>query len=178
MTEISMSWNKKVSLREIAMFYENKLRELQGKQDAMINNLNEQISRFREKIQELNGKITEYEKQINEGKEVIAKQMDHHRDVLDLFTSTDEERMTSLLRQLVNEIRPLIDRDYEKTVHDLNQRLKEITYELSERIDEEIERTINDIVDKKHHIFKVAKVDAETARHIFEGVNDDKRFYL
>ena len=157
MTEISMSWNKKVSLREIAMFYEEKLRELQGKYDAMINNLNEQISRFREKIQELDCKIAEYE-----------RQMDHHRDVLDLFTSTDDERMTSLIKQLVNEIKPqiydyfekLAYRDYEKAVRDINQRFKEV---------------INDVVDKKHHIIQVVNVDAETARYIFERENDDNR---
>ena len=172
MTDISMSWNKKVSLREIAMFYENKLRELQGKQDAMINNLNEQISLLQAKIKELDGKIAEYE-----------KQMDKHKEVLDLFTSTDNERMTYLLRQLVNEIKPpiydyfgkLIDRNYETIAGDINRRLKEITYDLSKRIDEEVEGTINNVVDKKHRIFKVVNVDAETARHIFEGENDDNR---
>ena len=157
MTDISMSWNKKVSLREIAMFYENKLRELQGKQDAMINNLNEQISRLQEKTQELDGKIAEY-----------TKQMDKHQEVLDLFTSTDDERMTSLIKQLVNEIKPqiydyfgkLIERDYEKAVRDINQRFKEV---------------INDVVDKKHHIIQVVNVDAETARYILEEGNDDNR---
>ena len=157
MTEISMSWNKKVSLREIAMFYEDKLRELQGKYDAMINNLNEQISRLQEKTQELDGKIAEY-----------TKQMDKHQEVLDLFTSTDDERMTSLIKQLVNEIKPqiydyfgkLIERDYEKAVRDINQRFKEV---------------INDVVDKKHHIIQVVNVDAETARYILEEGNDDNR---
>ena len=175
MADISMSWNKKVSLREIAMFYEDKLRELQGKQDAMINNLNEQISSLQEKIKELDSKIAEYE-----------KQMDKDEEVLDLFTSTDNERMTSLLRQLVNEIKPpiydyfekLINQNYEMIVGDINRRLKEIAYSLSKRIDEEIERKINDVVDKKHHIIQVVNVDAETARHIFEGVNDDKPSYL
>ena len=57
MTDISMSWNKKVSMREVAMFYEDKLRELRGKQDAMINDLNEQIPRLQEKIRELDGEL-------------------------------------------------------------------------------------------------------------------------
>ena len=172
MSDISASWNKKVSMREVAMFYEDKLRELQGKQDAMINDLNEQISRLQEKIKELDGKIAEY-----------TKLMDKHEEVLDLFTSTDNERMTSLLRQLVNEIKPpiydyfekLINQNYEMTVGDINRRLKEITSDLSKRIDEEVEGTINNVVDKKHRIFKVVNVDVETARHIFEGGNDDNR---
>ena len=150
--------------------------------DAMINNLNEQILRLQEKTKELDGKIAEYE-----------KQMDHHRDVLDLFTSTDNERIASLTRQLVNKITPpiydylgkLAERDYEIIVDDIDQRLKEITYELSEQIDEnvvdlnqkikgiaynlskqideEVEQKILSVIAKKHNIIRV------------EGENDDNR---
>ena len=153
--------------------------------DAMINDLDEQILHLQQKIKELDGKIAEYE-----------KQMDQHKEALDLFTSTDNERIASLTRQLVNKITPpiydylgkLADRDYEIIVDDIDQRLKEITYELSEQIDEnvvdlnqkikeiahnlseqideEIERKINDVVVKKHNIMRV------------EGGNDDKPFYL
>ena len=173
MVDIFMSWNKKVAMREVAMFYEDKLRELQGKQDAMINDLNEQISRLQEKIKELDGKIVEYE-----------KQMDKHEEVLDLFTSTDNERMTYLLRQLVNEIKPpiydyfgkLIDRNYDTIAGDINRRLKEIAYNLSKQIDEEVEQKILSVIAKKH-IIKVVNVDAETARRV-EGGNDDKPLYL
>ena len=133
--------------------------DISWNKDAMINDLNKQILRLQEKIKELDGKIAEYEK----------------------LTSTYEERMTSLLTQLVNEIKPpiydyfekLIDQNYKTIADDFNQRLKGMAHLLSEIIDEQVERRVHDAIAKKHTI-KVVNVDAETARRV-EGENDDNR---
>jgi predicted metal-dependent hydrolase len=149
MTDISMSWNKKVSLREIAMFYENKLRELQGKQDAMINNLNEQHSRLQEKMKELDGKVAEYQ-----------KQMDKDEEVLDLFTSTSKERVESLLRKLADEIRlDVVNRleKHEKLIEQRQEKYEKLIDQREERgyqtfirvADVEIRRKVRDVIDEE-----------------------------
>lgn len=157
--------------------------------DAMINDLNEQILRLQEKIKELDGKVAEYEKRI-----------DKHEEVLDLFTSTDEERVYSLLVKLVDEIRldvedyfkKFINRNYKMLVDNLKRKLKESVYTLSKRIDKEVKQRVDTIVeaiaeeyrifdvvnvdaDFKDSEFKVATMDAETVRRIIEGENDDNR---
>lgn len=53
MDEIKMSWEKKVSMREIAQFYEDKLRDLDAKQSKMISELNKQIADFEAGINDL-----------------------------------------------------------------------------------------------------------------------------
>jgi len=55
--EISMSWNKKVSLKEIAQFYENKLRELDAKQNMLEQETERTLQRIGQKAQELENSI-------------------------------------------------------------------------------------------------------------------------
>ena len=52
--EIKMSWEKKVSMREIAQFYEDKLRELDGKYQFLTEQLEKSIPKIRSEINELN----------------------------------------------------------------------------------------------------------------------------
>ena len=44
--EIRLSWEKKVSMREIAQFYEDKIREIQGKNDALNSSLTIQLEKM------------------------------------------------------------------------------------------------------------------------------------
>ncbi len=163
--------------------------DISWNKDAMINDLNKQILRLQEKIKELDGKVAEY-----------TKRMDKHEKVLDLFTSTDEERVYSLLVKLVDEIRPdvedyfkkFINRNYKMLVDNLKRKLRESVYTLSKRMDKEVKQRVDTIVeaiaeeyrifnvvnmdaDFKDAEFKVATMDAETVRRIIEGENDDNR---
>lgn len=47
MNELKLSWEKKVSMREIAQFYEDKLRELQAKNDILNSLLEAQLEKTR-----------------------------------------------------------------------------------------------------------------------------------
>jgi hypothetical protein len=47
MNELKLSWEKKVSLREIAQFYEDKLRDLQAKNDILSSSLEIQLEKTR-----------------------------------------------------------------------------------------------------------------------------------
>ena len=47
MNELKLSWEKKVSMREIAQFYEDKLRELQAKNDLLSSSLGIQLEKMR-----------------------------------------------------------------------------------------------------------------------------------
>jgi len=51
--ELKMSWNKKVSLREIAQFYEDRLRELDAKQNNLINQIDDRLKSLESKIDSL-----------------------------------------------------------------------------------------------------------------------------
>jgi len=57
--ELRMSWNKKVSLREITQFYEDKLRELDAKQTKLIEDINKKEAEFESKMQVLENSIEE-----------------------------------------------------------------------------------------------------------------------
>jgi DNA-binding transcriptional MerR regulator len=60
--EISMSWNKKVSLKEIAQFYENKLRELDAKQNMLEQEIEKALQKIGQKTQELENSIENIKK--------------------------------------------------------------------------------------------------------------------
>jgi len=51
--ELRMSWNKKVSMREIAQFYEDRLRELDAKQNKLINQIDAKLESLESKIDSL-----------------------------------------------------------------------------------------------------------------------------
>jgi len=57
--ELRMSWNKKVSLREITQFYEDKLRELDAKQTKLMEDVNKKEAEFESKMQILKNSIEE-----------------------------------------------------------------------------------------------------------------------
>jgi len=72
--EISMSWNKKVSLKEIAQFYENKLRELDAKQNMLEQEIDKALQKIGQKTQELENSIENIKRfvdKINETQEYI-----------------------------------------------------------------------------------------------------------
>jgi len=72
--EISMSWNKKVSLKEIAQFYENKLRELDAKQNMLEQEIENALQKIGQKTQELENSIENIKKFVdglNETQEYI-----------------------------------------------------------------------------------------------------------
>ena len=53
MDNLKLSWEKRISMREVATFYEDRIRELDGKFQNLTIQMDEQIARFEEKIKEL-----------------------------------------------------------------------------------------------------------------------------
>jgi len=77
--EISMSWNKKVSLKEIAQFYENKLRELDAKQNMLEQEIERALQKIGQKTQELENSIENIKKfvdKLNETQKFIENLKD------------------------------------------------------------------------------------------------------
>jgi len=77
--ELRMSWNKKVSMREIAQFYEDKLRELDAKQTKLMEDVNRKEAEIDMKTRALNNTMEEAKDLIRELGEVI-KQINDARD--------------------------------------------------------------------------------------------------
>ena len=50
---LKLSWEKRISMREVATFYEDRIRELDGKFQNLTIQMDEQIARFEEKIKEM-----------------------------------------------------------------------------------------------------------------------------
>jgi hypothetical protein len=64
MDELKLSWDKKVTMREIAQFYEDKLRELQSKNDVLNLSIiaqQEKIKKFEEKMREVSNDLKKAE---------------------------------------------------------------------------------------------------------------------
>jgi len=78
--ELKMSWNKKVSMREIAQFYEDKLRELDAKQTVLM----EEIDRKQESI---DIKMKEIENSLRDIKNFIVE-LDNVKEYIE--TKKDE----------------------------------------------------------------------------------------
>jgi len=57
--ELRMSWNKKVSMREIAQFYEDKLRELDARQTKLMEDVGRKESELESKMQVLENSVEE-----------------------------------------------------------------------------------------------------------------------
>ena len=53
MDNLKLSWEKRISMREVATFYEDRIRELDGKFQNLTIQMDEQIARFEEKIKEM-----------------------------------------------------------------------------------------------------------------------------
>jgi len=64
--ELRMSWNKKVSMREIAQFYEDKLRELSAKQTGMMEEINRKQASIDMKVEELENSLKDIKNFIEE----------------------------------------------------------------------------------------------------------------
>jgi len=80
--ELRMSWNKKVSMREIAQFYEDKLRELNVKQTVLMEEISKKAINIEMKIKVLENSLenaknfveeyNEMKKYIEEAKDAIT----------------------------------------------------------------------------------------------------------
>jgi len=64
--ELRMSWNKKVSMREIAQFYEDKLRELSAKQTGLMEEINRKQTSIDTKMEELGNSLRDIKNFIEE----------------------------------------------------------------------------------------------------------------
>ena len=81
--EIRLSWEKKVSLREIAQFYEDKLRELDARMQRLTNNV-------RELTQENSQLVDKIKKEVEERNKV---ELAVHSELMNLISSSVEHHV-------------------------------------------------------------------------------------
>jgi len=104
--EISMSWNKKVSLKEIAQFYENKLRELDAKQNMLEQEIEKALQKIGQKTQELENSIENIKKfvdKLNETQEHIknlSKEINEKNQSLDDRIDHFDKIVTSIINEI------------------------------------------------------------------------------
>jgi len=74
--ELRMSWNKKVSLREIAQFYEDKLRELDAKQTVMMEEISKKEANIETRMKIIENSLEnakDFVEKLDEAKEYIEE---------------------------------------------------------------------------------------------------------
>jgi len=90
--EISMSWNKKVSLKEIAQFYENKLRELDAKQNLLNQEIDKALQKIEQKTQDLENSIENIKRFVDKLNET-QKSIENLRDEINKKDKILDERI-------------------------------------------------------------------------------------
>jgi len=90
--EISMSWNKKVSLKEIAQFYENKLRELDAKQNMIEQEIDKALQKIGQKTQDLENSIENIKRFVDKLNET-QKSIENLRDEINKKDKILDERI-------------------------------------------------------------------------------------
>lgn len=83
--EIRMNWNKKVSMREIAQFYEEKLRELDSKQSLILSDLKNRLDGLSRIIQENEEKANWIDKWVSQFSGEANNQIREMRSILKEF---------------------------------------------------------------------------------------------
>ena len=87
---MNFNWEKKISLKEIAQFYEDKLRELDGKQNAIISNLVKENEELTSKVERLNANL-----------QLVSNFLSQYRDIESdislLITKEIDEKSSNLL---------------------------------------------------------------------------------
>ena len=88
--EIRMNWNKKVSMREIAQFYEEKLRELDSKQSLILSDLKNRLDGLTRIIQENEDKANDVSKTMDQLNSEADSQIKEMKKVLNEFKGVGE----------------------------------------------------------------------------------------
>lgn len=123
--DIKFNWNKKISLKEIAQFYEDKLRELDGKQNAIISNLVKENEELTSKIESLNANLS-----------LVSNFLTQYRDIESgislLITNKIDEKSSNLLDEAkkvafdrIETVVKNIDADFDIIINGLKRMNKE-----------------------------------------------------
>ena len=114
--ELRMSWNKKISLREIAQFYEDKLRELDAKQTKLMEDVNRKEAELESKMHILENSIEEakdFIQNIDAFKKIIEDCLENSPRLADI---ENKVRGSELLWKLENKKFENLE-DYLSNVH-------------------------------------------------------------
>jgi len=123
--DIKFNWNKKISLKEIAQFYEDKLRELDGKQNAIISNLVKENGELTSKIESLNANLS-----------LVSNFLTQYGDIESgislLITNKIDEKSSNLLDEAkkvafdrIETVVKNIDADFDRIINGLKRMNKE-----------------------------------------------------
>ena len=143
--ELKLSWDKKISMREIAQFYEDKIRELDGKtqrlteQNKMLSEQSEKMmdemrakvdktldERAGQKISSINKQILSFEEKIedlNQRSKIALDFLSKYDDIKTLIESERKFNTETMLKFLeVGEDR---DKFYKETIEGIIEKMKE-----------------------------------------------------
>lgn len=119
--EIKMSWNKKVSMREIARFYEDKLRELDAKYNNLVIQNEKLISNFSDHIKNLDQWVKTIDDNYSNIKDLVDKE-ERMSGEINNFISAENKMFAkfmndtkSMVEKMINIIR---DKDIENKLRE------------------------------------------------------------
>jgi len=95
--QLRMSWNKKVSMREIAQFYEDKLRELDARQTKLMEDVNRKEAELESRMQILENSIEEIKDFLQDAKDIKGSMERIISDLKEMIASGDLENQVRTL---------------------------------------------------------------------------------
>lgn len=142
--EIKMSWEKKVSMREIAQFYEDKLRELDGKYQILTEQLEKSIPKIRSEINELNQR---------------------NQVVLNGLSQVDQAK-----NHIEETIKQIFKYTWDKNFNSFRSEVKEIQNEIESSGKEETDRLIDAFKESGRETYLRAMAEINVLVPIFYGL--------
>ena len=142
--EIKMSWEKKVSMREIAQFYEDKLRELDGKYQFLTEQLEKSIPKIRSEINELNQR---------------------NQVVLNGLSQVDQAK-----NHIEETIKQIFKYTWDKNFNSFRSEVKEIQNEIESSGKEETDRLIDAFKESGRETYLRAMAEINVLVPIFYGL--------
>jgi len=133
--ELRMSWNKKVSMREIAQFYEDKLRELDAKQNKLMDQIDARLGDLESKIGSLSKYIDRMAALRDESESIKNEVLSHLSEIRQAMKSIED------MRPAIEDI----DHRYEKRTDFLRDKLIALALDLN-TAKAEVGLTLNQLI--------------------------------
>ena len=122
---MNFNWEKKISLKEIAQFYEDKLRELDSKQNSIISNLVKEN-------EELTNTIKRLEANIQPISNILSGYKDMESHIFALIKNEINENDSKFLDEFKKEVLDTIRKELAETKNSLSETDKFIAQKMGE----------------------------------------------
>ena len=105
--ELALNWNKKITMKEIAQFYEDKLRDLEAKQSMLVSDMTAKLSDLENKLTDLTARAKiaiDFLSKYDDVKNMIEEERKEHNDSLHKMLDDINEKQLNFYHKEVERV--------------------------------------------------------------------------